>query len=235
LAVTRANRTCEWHDHRDHRRSGQFRTLFASLWTREPNGEGGGVFVSLDYGGTWKALGLAGHAIRALVQSESDSNVLIAGALDGVFRSNDLGRNWEQITPAGDSELRNLIRSRLTRRIPGLFMPEHSICLGKTVDGGKKWTPIHTGMIDDSDVLSLAVDASNPQRVFASACSGIYRSEDSGSYWKKIEGIPFSSRRTPVIRQTRCIPRCYLPGLRKGSGRRPIAAHDGGSFLPEIG
>jgi len=192
------------------------RTLFASLWTREPNGEGGGVFVSLDYGVTWKALGLAGHAIRALVQSESDSNVLIAGALDGVFRSNDLGRSWEQITPAGDSELRNFDSLAIDPRDPGILYAGTFHLPWKTVDGGKKWTPIHSGMIDDSDVLSLAVDASNPQRVFASACSGIYRSEDSGSYWKKIEGIPFSSRRTPVIRQDPLHPSVLFAGTTEG-------------------
>ena len=192
------------------------RTLFASLWTREPNGEGGGVFVSLDYGGTWKALGLAGHAIRALVQSESDSNVLIAGALDGVFRSNDLGRSWEQITPAVDSELRNFDSLAIDPRDPGIIYAGTFHLPWKTVDGGKKWTPIHSGMIDDSDVLSLAVDASNPQRVFASACSGIYRSEDAGSYWKKIEGIPFSSRRTPVIRQDPLHPAVLFAGTTEG-------------------
>ena len=192
------------------------RTLFASLWTREPNGEGGGVFVSLDYGVTWQALGLAGHAIRALVQSESDSNVLIAGALDGVFRSNDLGRSWEQITPAGDSELRNFDSLAIDPRDPGIIYAGTFHLPWKTVDGGKKWTPIHSGMIDDSDVLSLAVDASNPRRVFASACSGIYRSEDAGSYWKKIEGIPFSSRRTPVIRQDPLHPAVLFAGTTEG-------------------
>lgn len=192
------------------------RTLFASLWTREPNGEGGGVFVSLDSGGTWKALGLAGHAIRALVQSESDSNVLIAGALDGVFRSNDLGRDWEQITPAGDSELRNFDSLAMDPQDPRIIYAGTFHLPWKTVDGGGKWTPIHSGMIDDSDVLSLAVDASNPQRVFASACSGIYRSEDSGSYWKKIEGIPFSSRRTPVIRQDPLHPSVLFAGTTEG-------------------
>jgi photosystem II stability/assembly factor-like uncharacterized protein len=192
------------------------RTIFASLWTRELKGEGGGVFVSLDSGVTWKALGLAGHAIRALVQSESDSNVLIVGAPDGVFRSNDLGRNWEQITPAGDSELRNFDSLAIDPQDAGIIYAGTFHLPWKTVDGGRKWTPIHSGMIDDSDVLSLAVDASNPRRVFASACSGIYRSEDSGSYWKKIEGIPFSSRRTPVIRQDPLHPSVLFAGTTEG-------------------
>jgi photosystem II stability/assembly factor-like uncharacterized protein len=37
--------------------------------------------------------------------------------------------------------------------------------------------------------------------VFASACSGIYKSESAGSLFKKIQGIPFSARRTRVLKQ----------------------------------
>ena len=175
--------------------------LFASMWTQEASGEGGGVFVSADRGRTWKETSLAGHAIRALVESVSDPDVLVAGALDGVFRSNNLGKDWERITPLGDSELRNFDSLEIDRRNPEIIYAGTFHLPWKTVDGGKNWMPIHRGMIDDSDVLSLTLDASNSRRVFASACSGIYLSEDSGSHWKKIEGIPFSSRRTPVIRQ----------------------------------
>ncbi len=191
-------------------------TLFASMWTTEANGEGGGVFVSCDHGRTWQGTGLAGHAIRALAQSASDANVLIAGALDGVFRSNDLGKNWEQITPSGDLELRNFDSLAIDPQDPGIIYAGTFHLPWKTVDGGKNWVAIHRGMIDDSDVLSLALDASSPQRVFASACSGIYRSEDAGAYWKKIEGIPFSSRRTPVIRQDPLNPSVLFAGTTEG-------------------
>jgi photosystem II stability/assembly factor-like uncharacterized protein len=191
-------------------------TIFASMWTREARGEGGGVFVSPDHGRTWQGTGLAGHAIRALAESASEPNVLIAGALDGVFRSNDLGRNWEQITPAGDSELRNFDSIAIDLQDSRIIYAGTFHLPWKTVNGGKDWTPIHRGMIDDSDVLSLAVDESNPQRVFASACSGIYRSEDAGVFWKKIEGIPFSSRRTPVIRQDPLHPSVLFAGTTEG-------------------
>ena len=40
----------------------------------------------------------------------------------------------------------------------------------KTVDGGKTWAPIHQGMVDDSDVMSIMVDQNNASHVFASAC-----------------------------------------------------------------
>jgi photosystem II stability/assembly factor-like uncharacterized protein len=190
--------------------------LFASMWTKDGNGESGGVFVSRDSGRTWQVSGLAGHPIRALGQSVSERDVLVAGALDGVFRSNDFGETWEQITPPGDSELRNFDSLAIDPNDPGIIYAGTFHLPWKTVDGGKKWTPIHRGMIDDSDVLSLAVDASNSQRLFASACSGIYRSEDAGSYWKKIEGIPFSSRRTAVIRQDPSDPSMLYAGTTEG-------------------
>ncbi|MGB0049871.1 MAG: transcriptional regulator, partial [Terriglobales bacterium] len=60
---------------------------------------------------------------------------------------------------------------------------------------------INKGMIDDSDVFSVIVDHDNPSVVFASACSGIYKSENGGNLFSKIQGIPFSARRTRVLKQ----------------------------------
>jgi len=56
-------------------------------------------------------------------------------------------------------------------------------------------------MIDDSDVFSVIVDHDNPAVVFASACSGIYKSETGGNSFTKIQGIPFTARRTRVLKQ----------------------------------
>ena len=36
------------------------------------------------------------------------------------------------------------------------------------------------GIIDDSDVFSIIVDPKDPKVVYASACSGIYKSENGG-------------------------------------------------------
>jgi photosystem II stability/assembly factor-like uncharacterized protein len=191
-------------------------TLFASGWTPEPDGEGGGVYVSHDGGSTWGQSGLAGHALRALIQSPSHPDILIAGGLDGVFRSSDAGRTWERITPANDPELRNFDALALDPRNPAMIYAGTFHLPWKTLDGGEHWIPIHEGMIDDSDVLSLAVDPANPERIFASACSGIYRSNDSGMHWKKIQGIPFSSRRTPVIQLDPSHPATLFAGTTEG-------------------
>lgn len=175
--------------------------IYGSTWTRESAGEGGGVFVSLDSGASWRESGLGRHAVRALAQAASDPNTMVAGALDGVFVSRDRGQNWSRTTPEGDPELRNFDSLAIDPQNADVIYAGTFHLPWKTEDGGKHWSPIHDGMIDDSDVLSLAIDVTDAQRIFASACSGIYRSNAAGASWEKIEGIPYSSRRTLVIRQ----------------------------------
>src|SRR5580700_9732416 len=152
--------------------------LFASTWTREKQGEGGGIFRSADRGRSWLGSGLAGHAVRAFVAAPSDPDTLVAGALDGVFRSRDAGMNWEMITPANDPELRNVDSLAIDPHDPDIIYAGTFHLPWKTIDGGRDWIAIHEGIIDDSDVLGLAVNPSNRDQVFASACSGIYRSDD---------------------------------------------------------
>jgi photosystem II stability/assembly factor-like uncharacterized protein len=190
--------------------------IYASTWTRERAGEGGGVFISLDSGASWQPSGLGTHAVRTLVQAASDSDIIAAGALDGVFVSRNSGRDWERVTPAGDPELRNFDSLAIDPQDADVIYAGTFHLPWKTEDGGKHWSPLHAGMIDDSDVLSLAIDGTNSQRIFASACSGIYRSDAAGAAWKKIAGIPYSSRRTLVIRQDPAHPTVLLAGTTEG-------------------
>jgi photosystem II stability/assembly factor-like uncharacterized protein len=206
------------------------RALFAAVWTGVANGESGGVFVSRDDGRTWRLSGLAGHAVRALIQAPSNANMLIAGALDGAFRSNDFGQTWERITPLGDSELRNFDSVAIDPQDPAIIYAGTFHLPWKTIDSGKHWIPIHGGMIDDSDVLSLEVNLSNPRQILASACSGIYRSDDAGENWKKIEGVPYSARRTLTIRQDPANPSILFAGTTEGLWKTT----DGGSRWERI-
>jgi photosystem II stability/assembly factor-like uncharacterized protein len=174
--------------------------LFASSWTRDA-AAGGGVFRSSDGGRTWSGAGLAGEAVRALAMAPSDPNVLVAGTLDGVYRSLDASQSWERISPEHHEELRNLDSLAIDPRDPQTIYAGTFHLPWKTADGGRTWKPIHEGMIDDSDVMSLLIDGENPRRIYASACSGIYRSDDGAAQWRKIQGIPYTARRTYAITQ----------------------------------
>jgi len=183
----------------DPRRS---QTIFAGSWTRDPSlGPGGGVFRSDDGGLAWRTSGLAGQAVRALVQAPSNPDVMIAGTLEGVFASSDSGASWRRISPESNQELRNIDSLAVDPRRPDTIYVGTYHLPWKTTDGGRTWTSIHRGMIDDSDVMSILIDRTNPARVFASACSGIYRSDNGGALWRKVQGIPFSARRTHVLAQ----------------------------------
>ena len=126
-----------------------------------------GVYKSIDAGHTWKNVGLKDtRQIGALIVHPQNPDVVLVAALGHAF-----GPNQER----------------------GIF---------RTTDGGKTWTKVlskdeNTGGID------VVFDPHNPNIVFASlwqarrqpwffssggAGSGLYRSEDNGVTWKKLEG-----------------------------------------------
>jgi photosystem II stability/assembly factor-like uncharacterized protein len=175
--------------------------LLAASWTRDAATHGGGVFRSADGGRTWSGAGLAGQAVRALALAPSDPDVLVAGTLDGVYRSLDGSKSWERISPEQNEELRNFDSVAMDPQDPQILYAGTFHLAWKTSDGGRTWAPIHDGMIDDSDVMSLLIDGADPQRIYASACSGIYRSDDGARQWRKIQGIPYTARRTYAITQ----------------------------------
>jgi photosystem II stability/assembly factor-like uncharacterized protein len=128
---------------------------------------GTGVYKSIDAGKTWKNVGLKdSRQIGALIVDPRNADVVLVAALGHAF-----GPNPER----------------------GIF---------RTADGGKTWTKIlskdeNTGGID------VVFDPHNPNIVFASlwqarrqpwffssggAGSGLYRSEDNGVTWKRLEG-----------------------------------------------
>ena len=193
----------------------QPRRLFAAVWFQDPSA-GGGIFRSDDAGGTWILAGLPGEAVRALEQSPSHPEILVAGARSGVFRSGDAGASWQRISPSGDPELRNIDSLALDPRDPQVIFAGTYHLPWKTTDAGKTWTPVAAGMIDDSDIMSLRMDQQSPARLFASACSGIYRTENAGAQWIKLQGIPYAARRTQTIVQDPQDPRSLYAGTTQG-------------------
>lgn len=175
-------------------------TIYVAAWTLEH--EGGSVFKSTDDGHSWQPLsGMEGKSIRAMAIAFSDPNTLVAGALDGVYRSRNGGDTWTRISPESSAEIKNIESVAVDPNDPETIYAGTWHLPWKTTDGGRSWHNIKNGVIDDSDVFSIIIDPKEPQVVYASACSGIYKSENAGELFHKIQGIPFSARRTRVLKQ----------------------------------
>jgi len=162
----------------------------------------GGLFISSDGGATWTSQPeMRGQSIRALAVAPSDAKVLVAGTLEGVFRSADSGAHWQRISPEDSKEIHEIESLAVDPTDPDTIYAGTWHLAWKTTDGGANWTSIKQGIIEDSDVFSILVDPTQPLVVYLSACSGIYKSVDGGEKFVKAPGIPSNARRTRVLMQ----------------------------------
>src|ERR1700726_2930876 len=190
--------------------------IYVSAWSVSSQ-QIGEIFRTRDGGRNWENLpAMHGNSIRALAMYKGNSNVLVAGALNGVFRTNDRGDTWERLSPANHADIKNIESIAVDPKDPNVVYAGTWHLAWKTADGGANWQHINKGMIDDSDVFSIIVSAANSSEVFASACSGIYKSTSAGDQFQKIQGIPFTARRTRVLKQDPSNPAVVYAGTTEG-------------------
>jgi photosystem II stability/assembly factor-like uncharacterized protein len=189
--------------------------VFVGYW--EVEGAGGGVARSTDGGRSFTLLsGIEGESVRALASAPSNPELLVAGTLSGVFRSEDAGESWARISPAGHPEIRNVESVAFDTLDARIVYAGTWHLPWKTLDAGRSWRQINAGMIDDSDVFTMTVDRRDPRTVYATACTGIYRSRDAAGRWTRLQGIPSSSRRTRAFSQDPRRPATLYAGTTEG-------------------
>jgi photosystem II stability/assembly factor-like uncharacterized protein len=197
--------------------------VYVGYWALR--GGGGGVARSDDGGRTFTVLpGISGEAVKALALAPSDPQTVVAGTLGGVFRSQNGGRSWRRISAEDQPELRNVNSIAIDPGDPNTIYAGTWHLPWKTTDGGRTWRSIHTGIINDSDIMTLTFDRRSPRTLYATACSGIYRTKDAAGRWTKVRGIPNSSRRTRAFAQHRLDPDTFFAGTTEGLW----ATEDGG-------
>ncbi|MBV8531564.1 MAG: glycoside hydrolase, partial [Candidatus Eremiobacteraeota bacterium] len=162
------------------------------------------VSSSLYQGMQWRFIGpLRGGRTVAIDGIANDPNVFYIAAVNGgIWKTQDAGRTW---TPIFDGESTGSIGALAIApsdpRIiyagsgEGLQRPDLSVGDGiyKSIDGGATW--MHLGLRDGQQIGSMAVDPSDPNRLFvavlghpygANAERGIYRTLDGGTTFERV-------------------------------------------------
>jgi len=172
---------------------------------------GDGVYKSTDGGATWKHIGLekTRHISDIAIHPHNPDIVFVAaqGTVHGpnnergVYKSMDGGTSWTRVLYINDSTgIASLQMDMNNPRILYAASWEHrrypwTVVSGgpgsgiwKSMDEGKTWERLKSGLPEKMGKIGLAVSRANPERVFAiietdRAKAGLYRSDDGGKTW----------------------------------------------------
>ena len=187
-------------------------------WTRNSVSIGDGVYKSMDGGSNWKKMPLKGsERVSNIIIHPENKDVVYVGELGalwgdsedrGVFKSTDGGQTWEKIfyidQKTGCADLvvdpNNpdiLYASMWEFRRTGWSFNSGGTKSGlfKSTDGGKTWNKIHNGYPSGKlGRIAIAVAPSDSKILYSvieteqEATNGLYKSEDAGASWKKLNG-----------------------------------------------
>lgn len=186
---------------------------------RNSQNMGRGVFKSIDGGKTWKNMGLKDtKTIHRLIIDPTNPDVVYVGAHGnawadseerGVFKTTDGGKTWKKIlynnvrTGVGDMVMDPINPNKLIvamyeyRRWPWFFKSGgEGSGLYITYDGGENWKKITSddGLPEgELGRIGLAQATNKPNVVYAlveSKKNALYRSENGGHTWRKINDNP---------------------------------------------
>lgn len=159
----------------------------------------------------WRCIGphRGGRTVGAVGVPQQPGTFYIGVNNGGVWKSTDYGRVW---TPIFDDQPTGSIGDvAVAPSDPniiyvasgeGLQRPDLSVGNGvyRSGDGGKTWT--NTGLSEGLQIGGLAIDPTNPDRVFAAVLGhpygpnterGVFRSTNGGKTWKKVKYIDENS------------------------------------------
>jgi hypothetical protein len=155
-----------------------------------------GVYQSADEGKTWTAVntGLTNLDVRTI---DAGGGLIVAGTAQGVFYSNDAAASWHSLglSSLSIAAVALLPKSNGATIFAGADNGNGPTgYLAKTDDLSGSWTFVKGSFPGDAIVASLAI-ASAPSGgtdapVLAGTSEGLFRSDDRGTTWATIGGLP---------------------------------------------
>ncbi|MCY4064202.1 MAG: hypothetical protein OXG53_17665 [Chloroflexi bacterium] len=141
-----------------------------------------GVFRSTDGGETWIAVnhGLFDHSVYALAHSSlfADDGIAYAGTGSGIYRSENGGRLWWDLTmPAGDETVLSLALAEKGALYAGC--EAHGLL--RSCDAGESWEALL-----ETDGALNGVALARDGAIIAQVDDGVVLSRDDGASWSAV-------------------------------------------------
>ena len=198
---------------------------------------GEGIYKSVDAGLTWKCMGLQNtRNIHRVIIDPTNPNVVYAGAIGnpygvhsqrGVFKTIDGGDTWNKILYTNDSSgiADMVIDTKNPNKLFAAMWQHHrtpwsftSGGIGSglylTLDAGKTWKKLNgEGGLPKGDYGRIGITLCHdmPNRVYAlieSTKSALYKSDDGGIKWEKINDDPqYTANRSFYFQDVFCDPK----------------------------
>lgn len=166
-----------------------------------------GLFRSSNGGATWSRVGsmLTAYTISAFAYDPSDPNIMFAQvrtfaatAPAALYRSVDAGENW---TPISTNLPTNLFGRQLLidpTNAQRMYLAVASFLgtpgLYRSVDGGVTW---EVTAFSGQDVRSLAIDPTEPTRIYAATSSGFHVSTNGGTTFSAVPAFAAAAGDSP--------------------------------------
>lgn len=182
-----------------------------------------GVFATEDGGATWERRnrlsnakacgghdhpaaprdGETGHCVHNMMRAKGESDLLYQQNHHGVWRSNNGGRSWDDITSGLPSTFGFPIRVHprdpgtiwtipLNGDMAGRFPPDAAAAVWRSRDGGESWEDLREGLPQEGCFFTvlrqaMAGDDRDPAGVYFGTNSGsVFASIDEGDSWQEI-------------------------------------------------
>ncbi|MEK7262942.1 MAG: hypothetical protein AAB071_00345 [Bacteroidota bacterium] len=117
-------------------------------------GTDGGVYMSSNFGTTWRSTGLKNYSVYALAVHSNGS--VFAGTDRGVFRSSDNGSHWTLLN--GGFPMLVPIHTIAIRLNGDIFIGSREGKNARSTDNGDSWIDFHWPRVMDSAVICFYLE-----------------------------------------------------------------------------
>jgi photosystem II stability/assembly factor-like uncharacterized protein len=153
------------------------------------------MWRTTDDGDSWTPVSeaLDGSDITAIDVARADRRRIYVGTENGgVFRSTNGGRTWSgnlaSTTLPGRTITRVYSRADDANVVYATVANFGNHHVFRSPDGGLSWVDVDRGDLPDAPLLSLALPAAHPGRIYVCGDAGVFASDDEGATWANLTG-----------------------------------------------